>query len=115
MLSIVHSCVHCDIRFGGANLVLLHVSVAVCLLLGSGCCGFCVAQRMQLQGRTTGTPASERYTDIRIRSTDSYQAESEHEERCSNIDTDPDGLEGSESYHSEGSGIATADALRRCT
>ena len=45
----VHLCVHCDIRFGGTNLVLLHVSAAVCVLLGSGCCGFFMSQRMQLQ------------------------------------------------------------------
>ena len=37
----MHSRVHSNIRSGGTNLVLLHVSAAGCLPLGSGCCGFC--------------------------------------------------------------------------
>ena len=91
MLSIVHSCVHCDIWFGGAKLVLLHVSVVVCLVLGSGCCGLCVAQRVQLPGRTTGTPASEWPTDIKAHSTLDHQAERAHDEHYRHTDTDPDG------------------------
>ena len=37
----MHSRVPRVIRSGGTNLVLLHVSAAGCLPLGSGCCGFC--------------------------------------------------------------------------
>ena len=45
--------------------MLLHVAVAFCLSLGSGCCGFRAVQEMQL--KTTGIPASESRTDIRAR------------------------------------------------
>ena len=52
----VCSCMHSDSGYGGTNPVLRHISVAGCLWLGFGCCGFRPIQRMQL---------SYIYTDIR--------------------------------------------------
>ena len=65
----MHSCVHCSIRSGGANLVLLHVSVLSVFRWALAAAASVKAQRVQLQGSTTGTPASERSTDVRAYST----------------------------------------------
>ena len=65
----MHSRVHSHIRFGGANLVLLHVFVLSALRWALAAAASVKAQRVQLQGSTTGTPASVIITDVRAHST----------------------------------------------
>ena len=95
--------------------MLLHLSVAVCFCWALAAVASVQPRECKPQAARLATPAIKLCTDVMAYSTDAYQTEIEHEEHYGHIDTDPDNLEGVESYFSESYGLVTVDALRRCT
>ena len=93
----VHLCVHCDIRFGGANLVLHHVSVAVCFWWAPAAVASVRPRECNPQAARLATPAIKLCIDVMACSIDAYEAEIEHEEHYGHFDTDSDNLKGIES------------------